>query len=100
MTNDAAAPNTVILSPEGIEALTWLRDHKHHLAQILVNGREPTFEHPAKWTHMELRGRLGRIRISRAAWAETAPYRTISTSADRMFEVTPAGLDLLKEVRS
>lgn len=85
----------VVLSQDALKTLMWIRDYKHHIARILVNGREPTTEPPEAWTHIELKGRLYSRRIPLSVWAETAPYRRLGDNGGHMFDVNEAGLALL-----
>ena len=89
---------TTSLSPKGRTALAWIRDHDHHIGRWLVKGRNPICEPPEAWTHFELRGPAGNLRMSVEVWKEIAPFHKVGEdSRVRMFTVTPAGLALLEQ---
>lgn len=86
------------LTDEQRRILTWLRDNPQHRSRWLVGDREPRDrEGFDKWTHLEISGETGSIRIPAAVVKVTRKYWQPSSDPKNIYELSPAGHAALAE---
>jgi hypothetical protein len=83
------------MTPRQVQVLQWLRDNPSDRAGWLVNGKPVRNEPPEKWTHMEVAGESGSIRIASDDMRALRGLVTGCPSPDKIYGVSDLGLAAL-----
>lgn len=80
-----------MLTKSQIKALRWIGEFPHHKAGWR-RGAKAAYGKPETWDAMRLEGREGSITIKADDWAAILPFKKLSDSPDKMWELNESGL--------
>ncbi len=83
------------MTPRQVQILQWLRDNPSNSSRWLVNGKPIRNQPPEKWTHMEVAGDSGSIRIASDDVKALRGLITGCPTPDKIYGVSDLGLAAL-----